>query len=450
MRMNADSQSGKDERYDKARRRLVIVWTWVGILLLGAAVLYLSGVIANAIAVIVLTAIVVFILRGPVNWLDEHGVNRTVGTVLAYVLFVAVIALLLFIMFSPVFGIREQFEDLVNKLPTYVMDFQTWVTDMYNQYAAILQSNEVRDFISNAINTSSEWLQTIASSSASGVIAAGASLTNFAMCFGFALVIAFWMLIELPNLGREANRLISDKRKPDAEMLHVTVTRVMGGYLRATIIQCGIIGLACGVLFAILDVPSPAAFGVITGVLNIIPIVGPWLGGGLAFAVSIPTSAVTGVIALIGTIVIQQLVYTFVSPKLMGDSVDIHPALTFIALMAGSGVGAALGGLAGSLVGALLSIPLTAMAKSIFVYYFEKKTGRRIVAPDGVFFRGDADEGVHVDPIGDATAPVPQTAPITTGSLPFVSGITEKLPIGGQADEASGTSSNPSDEDGAE
>ena len=450
MRMNAGSQSGKDERYDKARRRLVIVWTWVGILLLGAAVLYLSGVIANAIAVIILTAIVVFILRGPVNWLDEHGVNRTVGTVLAYVLFVAVIALLLFIMFSPVFGIREQFEDLVNKLPTYVMDFQTWVTDMYNQYAAILQSNEVRDFISNAINTSSEWLQTIASSSASGVIAAGASLTNFAMCFGFALVIAFWMLIELPNLGREANRLISDKRKPDAEMLHVTVTRVMGGYLRATIIQCGIIGLACGVLFAILDVPSPAAFGVITGVLNIIPIVGPWLGGGLAFAVSIPTSAVTGVIALIGTIVIQQLVYTFVSPKLMGDSVDIHPALTFIALMAGSGVGAALGGLAGSLVGALLSIPLTAMAKSIFVYYFEKKTGRRIVAPDGVFFRGDADEGVHVDPIGDATAPVPQTAPITTGSLPFVSSITEKLPIGGQADEASGTSSNPSDEDGAE
>ena len=450
MRMNADSQSGKDERYDKARRRLVIVWTWVGILLLGAAVLYLSGVIANAIAVIVLTAIVVFILRGPVNWLDEHGVNRTVGTVLAYVLFVAVIALLLFIMFSPVFGIREQFEDLVNKLPTYVMDFQTWVTDMYNQYAAILQSNEVRDFISNAINTSSEWLQTIASSSASGVIAAGASLTNFAMCFGFALVIAFWMLIELPNLGREANRLISDKRKPDAEMLHVTVTRVMGGYLRATIIQCGIIGLACGVLFAILDVPSPAAFGVITGVLNIIPIVGPWLGGGLAFAVSIPTSAVTGVIALIGTIVIQQLVYTFVSPKLMGDSVDIHPALTFIALMAGSGVGAALGGLAGSLVGALLSIPLTAMAKSIFVYYFEKKTGRRIVAPDGVFFRGDADEGVHVDPIGDATAPVPQTAPITTGPLPFVSSITEKLPIGGQADEASGASSNPSDEDGAE
>ena len=450
MRMNADSQSGKDERYDKARRRLVIVWTWVGVLLLGAAVLYLSGVIANAIAVIILTAIVVFILRGPVNWLDEHGVNRTVGTVLAYVLFVAVIALLLFIMFSPVFGIREQFEDLVNKLPTYVMDFQTWVTDMYNQYAAILQSNEVRDFISNAINTSSEWLQTIASSSASGVIAAGASLTNFAMCFGFALVIAFWMLIELPNLGREANRLISDKRKPDAEMLHVTVTRVMGGYLRATIIQCGIIGLACGVLFAILDVPSPAAFGVITGVLNIIPIVGPWLGGGLAFAVSIPTSAVTGVIALIGTIVIQQLVYTFVSPKLMGDSVDIHPALTFIALMAGSGVGAALGGLAGSLVGALLSIPLTAMAKSIFVYYFEKKTGRRIVAPDGVFFRGDADEGVHVDPIGDATAPVPQTAPITTGSLPFVSSITEKLPIGGQADEASGTSSNPSDEDGAE
>ena len=429
MRMNADSQSGKDERYDKARRRLVIVWTWVGILLLGAAVLYLSGVIANAIAVIVLTAIVVFILRGPVNWLDEHGVNRTVGTVLAYVLFVAVIALLLFIMFSPVFGIREQFEDLVNKLPTYVMDFQTWVTDMYNQYAAILQSNEVRDFISNAINTSSEWLQTIASSSASGVSAAGAALPHFAMSFGFALVIAFWMLIELPNLGREMRRLISPKYQEDADMIHITVTRVVGGYLKATIVQCALIGALCGALFAILGIPSAGAIAVITGLLNIIPIVGPWLGGALAFIVGVPNSAATAVFALLGTIVLQQIVYTFVSPKLMGDSVDIHPALTFIALLAGSGIGTAMGGLTGALVGALLSIPLVAMGKAIFVYYFEKKTGRRIVAEDGVFFKGATHESGEANPIVDATAPMPAVSSGKTGAFPSLTGKLPKIEL---------------------
>ena len=413
---------------DKARRRLINVWTWVGIVLLGFVALYLSGILAIPIGIIIWSAVFVFMLRGPVNWLDKHGVNRTVGTTISFALFIAVLAALIFIMFSPVFGIRDQFVDLVASLPAYARDFQEWATGLYEQYADILQSDEVRDTVTSALRSFSEWLQTIASSSATGVIAAGTSVANIIMCIGFALVIAFWMLIELPNLGREITRLIGPKYQSDAEMLHLTVTRVMGGYLKATLIQCAIIGIGCGIMFAVLGVPSPAAFGIITGLLNIIPIVGPWLGGGLAFIVSIPTSAVTATVALVGTIIIQQIVYTFVSPKLMGDSVDIHPALTFIALMAGSGIGTAMGGLTGALVGALLAIPLTAMAKSIFVYYFEKRTHRRIVAPDGVFFKGAADDTVHVDPIADATAPTPQTSPASTGSFPFINDLSGKLP----------------------
>ena len=119
----------------------------------------------------------------------------------------------------------------------------------------------------------------------------------------------------------------------------------------------------------------------------------------------------------------------------MGDSVDIHPALTFIALMAGSGIGTVMGGLMGALIGALLSIPLTAMAKSIFVYYFEKRTGRRIVSPDGVFFKGVANEDVHVDPVADATAPSPQISPSATGSFPFIEDLSGKLPKVEQQDE---------------
>ena len=428
MKSNVSGIIGDNTGNDKARRRLIAVWTWVGALLLFGVAVYVSGILAIPIGIIIWAAVFVFMLRGPVNWLDRHGVNRTVGTTLSFILLIAVIVFLLFIVFSPVFGIRNQFADLMTSLPTYVADFQAWATEQYSRYADFLQSDEVRDAITNVLKSFSDFLQTFASSSATGVIAAGTSLANIIMCIGFGLVIAFWMLIELPNLGREAYRLLDEKYHADADMLHLTVTRVMGGYLKATTIQCAIIGVACGVMFAILGVPSPVAFGIITGLLNIIPIVGPWLGGALAFVVSIPTSTVTAVIALLGTIVLQQVVYTFVSPKLMGESVDIHPALTFIALMSGSAIGTVLGGLIGALVGALLSIPLTAMAKSVFVYYFEKRTGRRIVAPDGVFFKGVASESVHVDPVADATAAAPAQAPGTTGSFPFIGDLSGKLP----------------------
>jgi hypothetical protein len=140
---------------------------------------------------------------------------------------------------------------------------------------------------------------------------------------------------------------------------------------------------------------------------------------------SVTVNPIVGIISLIGTIVIQQIIYTFVSPKLMGESVDIHPALTFIALMAGSGIGAATGGLVGALVGALLSIPLVAMGKALFVYYFEKRTGRRIVSEDGVFFRGVPSEGAELDPVTDATSPIP--AP-TTGNTGKIMNLTGRIP----------------------
>ena len=411
---------------DRARRRLITVWTWVGAILLAGVALYLAGIVSMAIGIIVWTVLFVFILRGPVNWLDKRGVSRTVGTIVSYVLFVAILGFVLFIIFSPFFGINAQFEDLAKSLPSYIEAFENWANGIYSQYGDVLQNDTVKDWVASAASTVGSFVEGFATTAASGMVAAGTSLANTVMCIGFALVIAFWMLVDLPNLGREVKRIIGEKYQEDAEMLHLTITRVVGGYLKATIIQCGIIGLACGILFWALGVPSPAALAVITGLLNVIPIVGPWLGGALAFVASLITSPVVGIISLIGTIVIQQVVYTFVSPKLMSESVDIHPALTFIALMAGSGIGTAMSGLTGALVGALVSIPMIAIVKSVFVYYFEKRTGRRIVAEDGVFFKGVAVDEEHFDPVADATSPAP--APSSTGRIPLLSDLSERLP----------------------
>ena len=403
------------------------VWFWVGVLVIGAVAVYLSGILSNVVSILVWTTIFVFIMRDPVNWLDKHGVNRTLGTIIAYVLFIAVFSLVIFIIFSPSIGISAQFNQLVADLPAYGVAFQGWATSLYDQYADFLQTEQVQQWASSVLGSFSEWIQTFASASASTVLIAGTSIANTVMCVGFALIIAFWMLVDLPKLGKEMYRIVGENLRPDAQMLHLTVTRVMGGYIKAMLIQCAIIGVACGIMFAVLDVPSSGALGTITGLLNIIPIVGPWLGGALAFIMCVIKSPLAGLVALIGTVVIQQVVYTFISPKIMGESVDIHPALTFLALMAGSGIGAAMGGLMGSLVGALLSIPLVAMCKSVFVYYFEKRTGRRIVSEDGVFFKG-APEGDKFDPMADATATV--SAPeVVAVNIPSLSDFSGKLPF---------------------
>ena len=362
------------------------------------------------VAIVIWTTIIVFVLRGTVNKLEEIGINRTVGTAIGYVIMFAVLALVAFLLFSPGVGMNTQFANLIENVPVYVQGISDWANDMYARYAYMLEDESVRAFVTDVQASAMDWAGDFAKNSASGAIAFGTGLANAFMAIGFALVVAFWILMQLPQLGRECKRLVGDAHAEDLEMLHITFTRVMGGYIKGTLLQCAIIGVACGILFAVLGIPNSMALGGITGILNIIPIIGPWLGGGLAAIVGIFVSPLVAAIAILGTIVIQQFVYTFISPKIMSDSVDIHPALTLIALMAGSALGGAMGGLPGSLVGMLASIPAVAVAKSVFVYYFEKRTGRRLVSKDGVFFLGtpsSSEDGDAPNPIADATSPHP-------------------------------------------
>ena len=408
--MSDVAQNKQSDKTDKARRRFLNVWTIVGAIALTWVVVQLLTILSVPVAIVIWTTIIVFVLRGTVNKLEEIGINRTVGTAIGYVIMFAVLALVAFLLFSPGVGMNTQFANLIENVPVYVQGISDWANDIYARYAYMLEDESVRAFVTDVQASAMDWAGDFAKNSASGAIAFGTGLANAFMAIGFALVVAFWILMQLPQLGRECRRLVGDAHAEDLEMLHITFTRVMGGYIKGTLLQCAIIGVACGVLFAVLGIPNSMALGGITGILNIIPIIGPWLGGGLAAIVGIFVSPLVAVIAILGTIVIQQFVYTFISPKIMSDSVDIHPALTLIALMAGSALGGAMGGLSGSLVGMLASIPAVAVAKSVFVYYFEKRTGRRLVSKDGVFFLGtpsSSEDGDAPNPIADATSPHP-------------------------------------------
>ncbi len=403
--MTDDEQKARS--FDKTKKAFLIVWTIVGAGVITWACVNLINVLSIPVGIVLWTVVIVFCLRGTVNALEARGMSRVMGTAIGYVLMVAVIALIAFLMFSPVLGVGDQFNNLIQSIPSYVDQLINWANGFYAQYEDIFQNETARKYINDALSALGNAASDLAKHSASGVVAFGTGLMNTFVAVGFALIVAFWILIDLPGIGRETMRLAGPKRRETMEMLHVTFTRVMGGYIKGTVLQCTIIGVGCGILFTVLGVPNNAALGGITGILNIIPIVGPWLGGALAAIAAVFVSPVVALVAFIGTIAIQQIVYTFISPRIMASSVDIHPALNLIALMAGSAIGTAMSGLTGALVGMLASIPAVAVAKAIFVYYFEKRTGRQLVSADGVFFKGTPRADGEVDPVADAAAPHP-------------------------------------------
>lgn len=386
----------------KSRHRL---YSSAFIILL-AILIYLAGqvlnILANPIAIVVWTTIIVFCLKGPVNYLEKRGVSRVWGTCVAFVLLALGLIALGWVLFSPVLGLGGQFASLVDSIPHQISEVRTWINEVYAQYSYLFQDAQFNSWLNDALSSVGTWFSSLATVSAESVVTVGSGAANTALVIGFSLVVAFWVLVELPAMGREVKRLFGPRFQEDLNIVYLTGTRVMGGYIKGTLIQCLLIGVGCGIGYAVLGIPSAAALGVITGLLNIIPVVGPWLGGGAAAVVSLFVSPLVAFIALVYTIVIQQVVYTFISPKIMGNSVDIHPALVILALMTGSALGFAVSGFIGSIVGMLASIPAVAAAKSLFVYYFEKRTGRVIVSSDGVIFKGEP-SGTEANPVADAT-----------------------------------------------
>lgn len=395
----------------KVKNAFVMVWTIIGICVLTGVLIYLLRILSVPVSMLIWTIIFVFCLRGVVNKLDTKGMNRGIATAIAYVIMFMVLAAIGFLMFSPAFGLNAQFANIIESVPGYVDAASKWMNGIYTKYSDLLGNETIEKLMEEAATSVTGAASSLASNAANTVVDFGGILANGMMAIGFALVVAFWILMELPAIGRETKRIISPRHYEDARFLHVTFTRIMGGYIKGTLIQCVIIGVACGILFAIIGIPNAPALGVITGTMNIIPIVGPWLGGAVAAVMAIFVSPLTALVAIAGTVVIQQFVYTFVSPKIMANSVDIHPALTLVAMMCGSAIGGAMNGLLGSLVGMLFSIPLVAVLKSCFVYYFEKRTGRRVVANDGVFFKGTPAAEEAVDPFFDATSPSAEREP---------------------------------------
>lgn len=382
------------------------IWTAVGAILLVGVTIYLLNVLALPVSMLIWTLVFVFMLRPLVGGMSARGMNRGLATTLAYVIMFIALGIIAFLMFSPMFGLPEQFRNLAEGIPEFARNLTGWLNEQYARYAEWFDNETVKSFLENAANSLSSWASGAASGAASAVVDFGAGIANTFMAVGFALVIAFWFLLELPALRNEAKRLLNPKYYEDARFFHITFTRIMGGYIKGMIVQCVLIGVACGILFGVIGVPNAPALGVITGVLNIIPIVGPWLGGAVAAITAVFVSPLTAVIAVVGAVIIQQVVYTFISPRIMASSVDVHPALTLIAMMFGSAIGAAMSGLLGSLVGMLLAIPAVAVMKSCFIYFFEKRTGRLAIGSEGMFFKGTpyTDEEGSVHPLQDATS----------------------------------------------
>ena len=160
-----------------------------------------------------------------------------------------------------------------------------------------------------------------------------------------------YLLADTPRLGSFLGQFIPDHQKEDAERLFLSLTRVVGGYLRGQVVTSLSIGVFTFVLLTIVGVSNPLAFAVLAGMADVVPLVGALVATAPPVAAALQESAGQAVIVLVGMVAYQQFEDRILVPRVYGRMLNLPPLIVLIAVLAGAEL---LG-----ITGVLLALPLS-------------------------------------------------------------------------------------------
>ena len=168
------------------------------------------------------------------------------------------------------------------------------------------------------------------------------------------LIVTFYLLLDWPRVGREILRFVPEDRRPRTLAVTERVHVVLGKWLRGQLLLIVLVSLVVYVVLGpILHLPYALAIGIASGVLEIIPLVGPLAAGALAAIVALAHGGpglALGVVVFYA--VLRQVEDQLVMPIVIGRAVHLHPVVTILAVLIGLSAWGILGG--------LLAVPLAA------------------------------------------------------------------------------------------
>lgn len=334
--------------HPKIRRAGQLAWALVGI----AAVLAILGLVARQLRVIfpplILAGAIVFLLNPIVTALQHRGVPRALGAALAYV---GVLALIVLggVGLSPIAG--EQVDQLEEDLPTIQTRVERWVDDRADESIGTFYEftrDDIERSLSNDGATFDEQLDSL--------VRIGGEVFHVLLIFVLAPIIAFYLLVDVPHLRRVAESLVPPNVHDEVLVVAHRLNRAIGGFFRGQLVVAAIVGVLCSIGLGIVGLKFWFLVGMIAGVFNVIPLIGPWVGGIPGVTIALTTGSPLQALAVVAVMVgVQQIDNHFITPQVMQRTVHLHPAVVILALVAG-------GSLAG-FFGLLLAVPVTAVLK---------------------------------------------------------------------------------------
>lgn len=339
----------------------------LALLLLASALVYQARA---ALLPFFVGAILAYILLPLINWLDARmrlivrgsRITRSLAVLIAYGLSILlIVGLLTFAI--PL--IVTQFNVLAEALPGLALRVysaapevvQVWL-DRYNQAVP----EEIRLALERSIQDTLQSLLTALQAGAFKTVSVLFSTVSFVLGLLIVPLWMFYFMRDQPEIETALNRLIPPAYRDDVRNVRTLVDTVLGAYLRGQVILSFAVGIMSTLGLELLGLDFALLLGTISGLLEVVPVLGPILAAIPMILVALATSPSKLLWVILLAFAVQQIENYVLVPQITHGTVKLHPAMAMIVLVAGSAVGGVLG--------VLLSIPLAAITRDVVRYAY--------------------------------------------------------------------------------
>lgn len=303
--------------------------------------------------------IIAWLFNPIVTWLHKQKINRVLGTVIVYLVFLGFI----YLMLSAIFPlIVEQVNDIVGALPEIINSIMDFINDFFKNLSN--PSLDLDSFKTEVLSYINNFGRNLTSALPATVMSIIRNVFSGLGTFGLGLIIGFYMLFNFDNVSTTMINFFPKGIRKNTKELLSRINETLFGYVQGTFFVAFIIFITSYIGFLLLGVKAPLLFAVFCGITDIIPYVGPFIGGTPVALVALSQSTTTGVLVIIYMVGIQWLESLVLQPIIMSKAMKLHPVTILIGLLVFQHFF--------GIVGMIVATPIIATTKTIFSYFNEK------------------------------------------------------------------------------
>lgn len=280
---------------------------------------------------------ITWVLNPLVDKLENKGLNRCLSSIVVFVSFVLILALIL-VLIIPI-------------LYHQIIDFTDNIPDLINTLENLLNGVDIH-----------KYLEPIMDNMPNMFISSIKTILSWAGIIGLSLIFSLYLLMDYHKINACIKRML---KKEEYAKLLIGINKEVRKCVNGTILIATIVFILDTIFFAIFKLPSSLLFGLFCGLTDLIPYVGPYIGGALAVLVGFSESKFLGIVTLIIVVVVQLLENLVLQPYVMSKAIKLHPVTIILALTIASSLF--------GIVGMIIATPLLAMLKVIYTFIKKEK-----------------------------------------------------------------------------